>query len=50
MQFEGTITKEVAGVTYTASDAAALKGQFANVPATGNTDLLVLTVLRHRLS
>ena len=35
---EGTITKEVAGVTYTASDAAALKGQFANVPAVGNTD------------
>lgn len=34
----GTITKEVAGVTYTASDAAALKGQFANVPAVGNTD------------
>lgn len=35
---EGTITKEVAGVPYTASDAAALKGQFANVPAAGNTD------------
>ena len=35
---DGTITKEVAGVTYTASDAAALKGQFANVPAVGNTD------------